>query len=128
MTLAAIFPRSVGVGVGRLLGRWRFDRGLINTLPAPGDAGQLLILGQPCAPERLKETGLLPLKKTLVDRAGTAKALARQGFPLAARAYTMASNTSGADLAGRPAPGLHAWCLNGERTGWEMSGSARCQN
>jgi len=84
--LAAFFPPIRRVGSEGFFGKRSFHHRPINALPSPSDAFHLLMLGQPCAPQRFKETSLFPLEKALMNRTGAAKTLAGQSFPLAAGA------------------------------------------
>jgi hypothetical protein len=71
----------------------------VEALPVPGNALQILLLGQPRPPQRQKETGPLPLLEMLADRARAGECL-RQNFPLASSAQSLHNGRK--DLARRP--------------------------
>lgn len=82
VSLAPIFPPIRGIGSDGFLRQRRFHHGVINTLPLPGNALRVVILGQPGLPQRLKKTGFFPLHQARMDGAGAAKALCRQRLQL----------------------------------------------
>ena len=51
-------------------------------MPSPSDAVKFIIFGKAKLPQCLKDTRLLPFKKSGVNGAGTAVTLARQCLPL----------------------------------------------
>ena len=65
-----------------LLSHGRFHHRSINALPSPSDAFKFIIFGKAKLPQCLKDTRLLPFKKSGVNGAGTAVTLARQCLPL----------------------------------------------
>ena len=81
--LLPFFPPVRRIRANLLLGQRRFHHRPVNTLPAPGNAFQRVVLGQPGTPQRFEEAGLLPLQKVFVHRTGAAKAFSRERFPLA---------------------------------------------
>ena len=85
LRLRPFFPPIRGVRSHALLPPRRFSHRPIGALPLPGYALHAVIFGQAGLPQSKKESGLLPVLKILMHRAGRAK-LARQGFPLNTRA------------------------------------------
>ena len=78
------FPPPAGrIGADRLLGERGLHQRAVDTLPAPGNALHLVVLGHPCLPEGAEDAGPLPLEKPGVNGAGAAKPLGGQRIPLA---------------------------------------------
>ena len=74
------------VGPDGFQGERGFDHRPIDALPSPGDAFQLVVLGEPLPPERHEYLLPLPRQEVLVDGTGAAEVGCGEGLPLAARA------------------------------------------
>lgn len=98
------------VAAHRLLGQRRFHHCTINTLPAPGDALHLVVLGKARLPYRFKETRSLPLKESFVDGTCAVKALLGQRLPLAASAQYIDDGLK--HLSGRLGRSSRPWFAN----------------
>jgi hypothetical protein len=90
MALAPLLPppRPVGLGGGwvglkGLPRQRRFERGPVDALPSPSDPFHMVILVGPGLPHGLEHSGALPLEESLVNCAGTAKALFGRSLRLA---------------------------------------------
>lgn len=70
------------VGTDRFFAQGRLVQARIHTLPEPGHALHVVVLGQAGFPDRFKDASLHPFLKVGMNRTGGAEALFGQGFPL----------------------------------------------
>lgn len=73
MPLAFIFSPVRLVWPYGILGQRRLDHQAVRALPLPGDALQIVVLGEPSLPKLLKESDLEPVPKVFMGRTGAAK-------------------------------------------------------
>jgi hypothetical protein len=71
------------------LSQWRFHHRPVNALPSPRDSFKVIVFGQTGLPQGFKDSGLLPLKESGMDRTGAAETLGGECFPLAARSQNV---------------------------------------
>jgi hypothetical protein len=133
MPLAAFFPRSSVGFANAFLCQRRFHHRTIDTLPAPGNPGQLIPFGQPRPPQRFIKACRLTFQKPLMDGSGIAKPFLGQGFlsigSLRAK-HTRCLQIPAAWVSGdawRLALGLRLYSLAGNTLA-DINGSTRRQN
>src|SRR5450830_1402833 len=83
--LLPFFSPICRIGANALLCHWCLHHCTVNTLPSPGNAFKFIVLGQPGFPQCFKNSSLLPLQESSVDRSGAAITLKGLRSPLATR-------------------------------------------
>src|SRR3974377_2455905 len=106
LRLVPFFPPIRRVRPDGFEGERRFDHGPIDALPAPGDALQVVILGEAVAPEPDEHVLPLPGQEVLVDRTRAPELPLGEGLPLDAGAQDEDDRLE--DLPGLPGLGAPA--------------------